>query len=309
MPSQKLPLFGGIIAPVHNGVEGVIAPVPAIVATPLDKALQPRGTQAYYEIHLWLIPGFPLVGGVIDETHNEIYELYAYPDNNPAAERLIWSGNLWQTFSGNAWSAPLKILDGYPIRGNVTLAFRANRNNAGEVDQYPNGVQLFGHYYRVGEGTEIHPERRYIGEPSPDADNISQGIPMLLSPGEKKVIHYFEPGRIDEMSLAWAIPGSVLPNSMMAAGLAFEDENNNPLIPGHGVVILQFLSVFTIGSARNYFRDPQSVYPIHQAVFGSGFQQALGLPALHHLSIINLNTGVGETPESDLCVHGYFTRR
>jgi hypothetical protein len=310
MPSQKLPLFGGIIAPVHNGVydvvpaSPVIAAIPTIVASPLDKALQPRGTQAYYELHLWLIPGFPKVDNVPSLINNEIYNLYAYPDDNPAAARPIWSGNLFQTFGGNSWAAPIKILDGYPIRGNVTLAFTVNRNKADEIDQYPEGVQLFGYYYRVGEGTEIHPERRYIGEPSPDADEVTKGIPLLLPAGEKKIIHQFESNRIDEMSLAWTLPGDVFdPSSIMYVELTFEDENGNPLIPGHKVSIIQFYSGAFAGPVRNAIRDPQSVYPIKDAVFGSGFQAALGLPSLHHLSIEN------KSAKGDMYAHGYFTRR
>jgi len=303
MPSQKLPLFSGIIYPVHNGVPGVAAS-PLVVATPLDKGLLPRGTQAYYEVHLWMIPGYPT--GVIADDNDEFYDLVAYPDDNPANYRNVWSGSLFRTFGGQVWAAPIKILDGYPLRGNVTLAFSASRNGAGQIDQYPEGVQLFGYYYRVGEGTQIRPERRFIGEPSPDADNVSQGLPLALPANEKKILHYFEKNRIDEMSLAWAwASASYNPATVTYVELTFEDENNNPLIAGHKVSIVQFLTPpgTYVDPGRNFLRDPQSAYSVKNAVFGGGFQQAYGLPVLHHLSIKNASS------KGDLYAHGYFTRR
>jgi hypothetical protein len=307
MPSQKLPLFNGIIAPVSYGNLNDVPPVPAspvAVATPPDKNLEPRGAQAFYAIHLWLIPGV-----VAAEDENEFYQLSAFLDSNPTNLVPIWQGKLWETFLGNVYAAPMKILDGYPIRGNVGLVFQAWKTKAGDVNPYPEGAQLFGYYYRVGEGTQIEAERRFIGEPSSDADNVTQGIPIELPANqEKKIVHYFEPNRIDEISLAWSFPPVVSgPFNTTHVGLYFEDENNNPLIPGHVVNIVQFQTNTAppglFDPQRNYLRDPKSIYTIYKAVFGGGLTN-LGLPQPHHLSMANL-----APKNQSIYAHGYFTRR
>jgi len=288
MPSQKLPLFGGLIWPLHNGsILPLVAPVPNVIAGPPDKSLSPAGVQAIYEIHLWLITG--------SDGAQQAYWLYAIEDSAPAVTRTIWSGNLAQ-LGVNARNEPIKILDGYPIRGNVSLGmlalFATGLDDVG--DEYPTGAQVFGYAYRVGQGTVKESERRFIGEPSSD-NGLSVGLPLVISPGGKETVHTFESGRVDEVSLAFTRDTNNPPDGNDPAGtikILFEDANNQPIIAGHEVLInLQ-------PQGQNYLRDPQSVYAIKQAAFGSTVY------ALDHIAVETL-----AQPDKDLYVHGYFHRQ
>lgn len=282
MPSQKIPLFGGMIIPVHNGNTPGIPIIPTIIASPLDKALKPEGVQGTYELHLWLKPGPQVASGDDDE----YYTITASLDSNPTDTRVVWSSKGSNTGSG-VNGPPIKILDGYPVRGNVTLVLWVDIPIELVPDLYPVGVQIFGYYYRVGQGSQIQPERRFIGEPSPDG--LSTGLPLLLGPGERRVIHTFEDNRVDEISLAFVQPA----NDEVAGlvNISFEDENNNLIIPDQEINILNMPS-------PNFLRDPQSVYSINQVPFGGGY-----LPNLHQMAITN-------TRDNQIAwAHGYFTRR
>lgn len=296
MTSPKLPLFGGIIFPLHNNVANPVptAPIPNLIAMPTDKALQPAGIQDIFEVHLWLIPGGDDV---------QRYWLYAFEDNNPAVTRIIWSGSLVDL---GLWprNQPIKILDGYPIRGNITLGMLLQFNTGiGDVgDEYPTGAQAFGYAYRVGQGSQHQGERRFIGEPSSDG-GLTVGMPLVISPDNRRQVHTFQPNKIDEISLAFTrsvavfVPPPPPPPSISGfIGILFEDANNNPVIPGHQV------NIFIPAPNQNYFRDPQSVYTIYQAVFGTTFYTALD-----HITV--LVPPDPADPEHDVYVHGYFNRR
>lgn len=119
---------------------------------------------------------------------------------------------------------------------------------------------------------------------------------MLLVADDHKVIHTFEQNHIDELSLAISL---ALPsvNALSAlVELHFEDANGVPLIAGH-VVRLSILP-----TVANRFRDPESVYTIHQIPLGGGISPA-GLPNPNQLAI---SVNPGSTP---VVAHGYFTRR
>lgn len=286
MPSQKLPLFGGIAAPVHNGNQGTpsIAVIPLTIFTPPDKALRPRGLQGYYELHLWLKPG---------AIESEIYTLKARPDDG-GAEQIIWIGSLSGTFGGAENFFPQKILDGYPVRGNVTLFLEVDTDEESGSDKYPEGVQVWGYYYRIGQGTQIQPERRFIGADSPDSDGITQGIPRAIALETETPIHYLQQNRIDEISLAFATPHAA--ESGINVNILFKDVNDNDIIAGQRVIL----------TVPNYIatqlRDPQSVYSIYQIPFGGGMPLP-GLAPLDHISIL------AEDTDGPLYVHGYYTRR
>jgi len=284
MTAPKIPLLGGIIAPLHNGAPNAVPPVAAIpnlIASPADKALQPVGVQDVFEYHLWLMPGLDPV---------QRFWLYAVDDNNPGVQYTIWSA-LLSVLTTQPHGKPIKILDGYPVRGNISLYLEIECNDQG--DEYPIGAQAYGYAYRVGQGTQTQRERRFIGEPAAD-NELSFGLPLVVAPGGRRIVHTFEPGRIDEISLAFGFP--VPPDSSGDEGfcrLIFEDANNNPVIPAHSVPVWIELQQL------NYFRDPQSVYRIYQAVFTPNTY-----PNLDHIAIV-----LDNEPARDLYVHGYFNRR
>jgi len=290
MPQQKLPLFGGIIAPVHNGVlanGASVDAIPAVVGGCPDNALSPRGVQNYHEIHLWLKPG---------NDPTEIYLLYAQDNSDPTYARAIWAGSLPVTFGGITYGPAVKVLDGYPLRGDVTLYLVVNTSGGGSVDQYPRGPQVYGYYYVRGKGPEVQDERRFIGEDSRDSDEVTVGFPYNLAAGEDQVIHTFENDRIDDISLSFRHVLPSLPDGLQAwVDLYFEDENGNSIIPNHQVR-------FNVLASR-YYHDPQSVYDLFQIPLGGGISPAgLANPSRMRVEVDDAST-VG------VAVHGYFTRR
>ncbi len=280
MSAQKIPLFGGMIIPVHNGNSTVIPPIPAIptvIASPPDKALLPQGVQGTYEVHLWLKPG---------PNTDEEYTVTAYLDSDPATKIIVWSSPQSAIPTGPN-GAPAKILDGYPIRGNVALQLTIDIPAEAVPDLYPVGTQIFGYYYRVGQGQQVQPERRFIGEPSPDG--VTTGVPLLLAPDERRIVHVFENNRLDEISLSFAQP--VTDPASGLVNIRFEDTNDNLIIPGQEINIVHV-------PFPNFLRDPQSTYYINQVPFGGGY-----IPNLDHIAITN------EIDDQTALIHGYFTRR
>lgn len=293
MSAQKIPLFGGIIIPIHNGntnplATPVITPIPTVVASPPDKALLPQGVQGTYEVHLWIRPGSGL--------NAEQYSVYAYLDSDPATKVLIYSQKQATTGS-DVDGPPIKVLDGYPVRGNITLELIVDiplANGYDAPDFYPIGVQAFGYYYRVGQGQQVQPERRFIGEAS--SDGITSGIPITLAPLERKIIHVFESNRLDEISLAFT--QAALETTPGSVDIRFEDSNGDLIIPGQQIVMALGGVTIPTQAAPNFLRDPQSVYSIYQVPFGGGF-----IPNLNQIAVTNLKDDRAEF------VHGYFTRR
>ena len=298
MTAPKIPLLGGIIAPMYEGSYGAapaIPPTPNIIFSPADKALQPAGVQDTFELHLWLLPA---VGS------SEVYWIYAYEDSTPADRRILWSGDFDTIAAGagatneadvDPYGRPIKVLDGVPIRGNVTVVLETTQFNFSE-QLYPEGVQVYGYAYRVGQGSQNQRERRFIGEPS--SDDISAGLPLKLVAGVKTPLHTFEPGRIDEISLAFILsvpdPPDPMPDPTGAEiVLTFDDANNNPIIAGHQV------RMFIDDQKLNYFHDPQSIYQIYQAVFTPN-----SYTNLDHISVT-----LQADSTREMYVHGYFNRR
>jgi hypothetical protein len=268
MENQKLPLLGGIIAPLHNGADIVAGAT--ILGGPVDKNL-PRGTQATYEVHLWIVPSTS--GGATSWLLASAYDT-DLTTIRPIAQGVIPTGNTY----------PVKVLDGYPMRGDVSFAVGIVMGD-GPADLYPNGAQAYGYAYRVGRGDVIEPERRFIGEASPDG--IAVGVPLTLAANAKVPLHVFERDRFDDIALAFQ------PSALGArVKLYFEDASGVPVIhPDHNVELV--VPLFAEG---NYLHDPQSIYTIKGAVFGGNaiFQN------LHQISI---------ECNQIAFVHGYFSRR
>lgn len=270
MRSAKLPLFGGIILPLVNGDD--LATALTVLGGPVDKNL-PKGEQAIYEIHLWLIPAIPAIAASTGWVLSAIY------DGDLPSFRVIAAGDI--PSAGGDYTYPVKILDGYPMRGNATLSIGIVLTGEA-ANQYPVGAQVFGYAYRVGQGDVFEPERRFIGEPSPDG--ITVGTPLALPATTKKVLHRFESGHIDELSLHFQpYPAEA------QVDLYFEDVNDQPVIPGHKVSFL-----VPVGTEPNNKRDPQSIYTIFKAVFGNTI-----FPNLDHISI---------EASAIAFADGYFTR-
>jgi hypothetical protein len=266
MQSPKLPLVGGIIYPLRNGGTGDnYLDSLSFIGGPTDKDLL-KGTQAFYEIHLWLVPS--ILG-----TRTDWYILAAH-DEDLSSLRIVSQG---QISAGNTY--PVKLLDGYPMRGKTTLSIGILLQ--GEANDYPFGAQMFGYAYRVGRGQVSEPERRFIGLASPDG--VAAGVPLGVAAGDKVQLHKFENNRLDELSLHFQ------PLADAQVDLYFEDAGGNPVIPGHKVS-------FQVPALQepNSVRDPQSVYTIDKAIFGNVIY-----PTLDHISI-----GCDQA----LYVDGYFTR-
>jgi hypothetical protein len=299
MPSLKRPMLNGIIQPMHVGIG---APAFAPFFAPLDGAAKNPQT---FELHLWLLPA--------NTTGNRItYQVHASEGPLATATKagLVWSAT--DVPDGFAMGVrPIKILDGYAVRGNVYLTFSAFKTGGG--DPYPLGPQLWGYFLPVGQGSKYEQEHRFVGNQAGLA-GFNSGVPNVLTatnppgPGTSAIIHNFEPNRIDEISLAFpaAIPLDDLAES--AARLTFEDVNNLPLIPGHYVDFPLWSGFSNPGFIGSDAVIPgvaqgqvlQSPYTILGTPFGGGIN-----PALHHLRVQAI---AGESITFLLSVHGYYIR-
>lgn len=275
MTSQKLPLplLGGQIYPLHNAQ----APgTPQTIFVPPDAVLdEPPST---YEVHLWLMP--PISYG--EATAWSIDVQARDLDTNTAVR--IWSGVITPA---NLSHWPIrKVLDGFPMRGNVSIEVVSATAGA-DVDQYPVGAQVFGYCYRIGQGPVLQTERRFIGQNLPE---FKKGLPFSIPAATKQVVHTFEAGRIDEISLALSA------SPPAGALLYFEDAAGNPIIPTQSISV-PAAPIPDLSSAEAEAPEgiqPFSPYLIHQIPFG-GIN-----PNLKRISV----QAVG----GDITVHGYFTR-
>jgi hypothetical protein len=263
MGSQKIPLFEGIMKAV-----GDPAPTFIDLFTPLDRNLT-DGTQAFYEVHMWISP---------EGTPTDVYELQAVQSGNPAAVPIWNTDNL--VAAPFQQGLPIKMLDGYPVRGDVTIQ--------GSFLSAASSSHVFGYYYRVGQGEVLQPARRFIGQDlSPTFD---AGLPINFAAGEKKVIHKFVSGRIDEISLAFMQSApEVLPP---VATLRFED-SNGVILAGTTPVLINLETV------PDFRRNPASPYTYYQIALG-------GSPAQPNLAQMSIESAV--PLQQDFSVHGYFTR-
>ena len=287
--SQKipLPLLRGTILSVPVQVAGPAA-VPVPVFTPPDKD---SDAPAIYEVHLYI--SAPKQGGVGAPAAISIV-LFANEGAKPSVP--VWAAS---TNSQVNLDPVVKILDGYPVRGDVTLALLAVAT-ADAGTSLP--LAVWGYYHRVGQGEIKQAERRPIGTP---LGAFNAGVPFDLAPGASAVVHTFEPNRIDEMSLAFLRLGAE-PVQADVIGLMFEDENNVLVTPS-AIFLPRTPTVFntlalpsTLPAALPPYGSlfPPGPYQIYQCPFGGG-----GFPTLDHLRVSN------GSPDKRAIVHGYFTRR
>jgi hypothetical protein len=280
MASQKLPLFGGMIQPIHVGMG-----LPAVqndIFTPPDKTSKAPQT---YELHLWVMAS--AAGQTLAVVSQE---------SATGKVGLAWGG----ISAGGNVGVPQKVLDGYPVRGDVKMALLAS---SAAADPYPVGPQMWGYYLPVGQGALREDERRFIGAA---LQKSNAGVGFVLSSvqpspasfpagsPDNAIVHTFEPNRIDELSLAFTPYADI----GALARLTFEDAANQPIIPLHYV---QFVAYTSYGPGAPAFGAfPPSPYLLHKIPFGGG-----GIPKLHHIRVkivaFEGDTGLG--------VHGYFIRK
>lgn len=303
MSQQKIPLFGGLIKACHDS----ITPTPAVtpVFAPPDAALAP-GTQGYYAVHLWIKPAKIVLsgGGATDY----FYALKAVRNASPADKRTIWSSAATflldvvgffnaggptlpqvQNFGG----VPIKILDGYVVRGDVALQLESRTDQAHPgTDQFasPDGTKIWGYYQRVGAENEGY---RFIGEP-PSGPVFDTGLPIKLAPGETKVLHVFEPDRIDEIYLE--VASEFFPGEGDVANPTTITFSDSPNPGGTALSAVNILLPKDVRGAPNTIRDPESPYNLYGA-WGNN-------PALKTLQATNTEAGGG----ADVFVHGRFSR-
>jgi hypothetical protein len=283
MGSQKIPLFGGLIAGVDAATPN---PVLLPVFTPPDSTSK---APAIYEVHLFvsprrLNPALPVTA-------------YGVSASDPVgAGGLVWVGRL----SPDVNREPVaKALDGHPVRGAVALHFSALGTPAIVATDL---TFLWGYYLRVGQGTKKQAERRPIGK---TLTGFNAGVPFTIAAGASEIVHVFEKNRIDEISLAGMYLGGDVDGDVTLS-LIFEDVNDVALAPpaffrprtardytdattvGNRVILPPFGGLF-----------PPSPYFIHQCPFGGG-----GSPTLHHLRVRNDVAA----PGAPMSVHGYFVR-
>lgn len=291
--SQKIPLFNGVIvgAPVA-AAPGFVTPV----FTPPDAD---SDAPAIYEVHLYVAPRRSNAGAPGQDPVTAIVR--AYESTGIALAVPVWRA----TANANVKANPIaKALDGHPVRGDVTLDMLASAAGGGDP------IFMWGYSRRVGEGPQIQPERRPIGQAP--ATPFNAGVPFRIPPnGGNQIVHVFEQNRIDEISLAAFFDSdaaAALTDNFLQ--LTFEDVNNNPLASPF-IFVPQTSNMYEeIGSAgalkalppfASLF--PPSAYLIHQCPFGGGY-----LPTLHHIRAWNIRVGA-EGTNPDAIVHGYFTRR
>jgi hypothetical protein len=278
---QKIPLFSGVIA----SLEAVPSPGTTLdVFTPPDKTSK---VPAIYEVHLFMSPrsaNGPAVDG-------PVYKLRAQSD--------VDVGVVWQcphTASaavGFVDRAPIsKILDGFPVRGDVKLSL-----NADGVAAPGDPAFIWGYVHRIGEGRLKQAERRPIGKA---LAGFNAGMPFTLLPGADVVVHTFAKNRIDEISLAAVFLDTT--GTGETVSLIFEDANNVPVAPA-ATFRPQKSNTYSLDAAGGVVLPPfgglfpSSPYFIHQCPFGGGY-----IPTLDHLRIKNNSAGTAAS------IHGYFTR-
>jgi hypothetical protein len=190
------------------------------------------------------------------------------------------------------YGVPIKILDGYLVRGDMLLEMAignatVNGYNSADPVVRAAGSFIWGYYQRVG----VDDSWRFIGEPAA-GPKFDTGLPISLAEGERKIIHTFETNRFDELALQVINPAPDLPATDSALLLSFADANQVDI--AHTSAL--YLNAMDILGGPNNLRDPQSVYGF-TGVFGGNTQ-------LKYLMAENPG-GYAGIP---LFIHGRFNR-
>ena len=306
MTQQKIPLFGGLPKACQDGTAASGGLLTSIF-TPPDSSLA-AGSQSYYAVHLWMRPTSHYTNpDPMDPTvMGASFAVAAYRASAPADKRLVWAGN---SYSLNQPAAPtmlpfvspgircdygvgVKVLDGYLVRGDVLLELaiqNATLNAYTSADPLvqPTGTFIWGYYQRVGTDDSW----RTIGEP-PVGPKFDTGLPIILLPGERKIIHTFEANRFDELAIQMVNPNP-LSTAVGAVLLSFADASQVNL--PHTTSL--FLNAQAVTGSPNSLRDPEMVYGF-TGVFG-------GNPQLRYLMAENEATIYAV---QNAYIHGRFNR-
>ena len=313
MPQQKIPLFGGLTKACQDGTSG---PLLTPIFTPPDAGLA-AGTQSYYAVHLWMRPTSNYVNPPPPPDDPPapfgaaFYMVTAARGSAPSDRRPVWAGNSYSlnqpaaptmpvafvtTGLRSDYGIPVKVLDGYLVRGDVSLEMviqnaASNAYNNPDPLLQATGTAIWGYYQRVGTDDAW----RFIGEPTVGL-KFDMGMPIAIAAGERKVIHTFDSSRFDELAIQMVSPLYLDPALQPVEGsstiLSFADENEVDL--PHTTAF--YLNVQAITGSPNSLRDPQSVYGL-KGVFG-------GNPKLKYLMAKNVTI---VTPTFS-CIHGRFNR-
>jgi hypothetical protein len=244
-------------------------------------------------------PGDPAILGAI-------FAVVASRAAVPADKRIVWAGN---SYSLNKPAAPtelpfvssgircdygvaVKILDGYLVRGDVLLELGSQNAT---VNAYasanplipPTGTFIWGYYQRVGTDDSW----RGIGE-APAGPKFDTGLPIVLLPGERKIIHTFEANRFDELVIHMANPSPVSAD-IVPVILSFADAGQVDL--PHTASL--FLNAQAFTGSPNSLRDPETMYGF-TGVFG-------GNPQLRYLMATNEPTLYAA---GNAYIHGRYNR-
>lgn len=285
MTQQKIPLFDGLIQACHDGIG--VAEASTTIFTPPDKTLAP-GSQSFYALHLWLKPAIDAQAPT-----GEAFDVRVIRGSVPADERIAWSSNrdtmnqvtglstgLTNVPSQNG--VPVKVLDGYLVRGDVVVKL-VTSNAAADHFAAADGTKMWGYFQRIGADIE---NWRHIGDP-PVGPLFDTGLPALINAGATVKVHDFEPDRIDEIFLA-LVDQSGDANAVSVT-IILADSNDDPLA--------EFAIELSVGwkilGAPNGIRDPASMYDFY-GCFGNNEDLA---------SILIKNDGAGS-----VFVHGRFAR-
>lgn len=268
--NQKIPLFGGLIAGIPVGAG------PQTVFTPPDKDSDAPGI---YELHLF-----------VAQAEDEGVVVSVYEGTNAAAAVPAWIG---QSNADARYNPIAKPLDGFPVRGDVTVQITALDKGGNDT------VFAWGYYFRVGQGPQQQAERRPIGQA---LEPFNAGVPFrIAADGGSQIIHTFEPTKFDEMSLALLHAVGALDTREVT--LDFEDVDHNVLAtaklrPFAATAYYSAAAAVALPPFGGSF--PPSPYQIYQCPFGVGG----GGPVPRFLRVTN---DAGN--DAELLVHGYFTRR
>jgi hypothetical protein len=159
-----------------------------------------------------------------------------------------------------SYGVPVKVLDGYLVRGDVQIELASGPVVDGGVDlfSYPKGTKIWGYYQRLGDSIEAW---NFIGEP-PAGPLFDTGLPLALDKGEQKVVHTFDPARMDEIFLAFT---DTLDEHVAGSSVFVSFRNADMSIVSQSA--MEILADRRTFGSPNYLRDPKSVYNFY-GVFG-----------------------------------------
>jgi hypothetical protein len=187
----------------------------------------------------------------------------------------------------SSYGVPVKVLDGYPIRGDMFVELTSVCATANGSDKYAasNGTKVWGFFEKIGGIEEEN--FRFIGEP-PAGPLFDTGMPVALAALETKIVHTFSSDRYDELYLQLASDATDAKLNQVSVFMADATGLTAVSFSNYAAVTASW-----IGGAPNSIRDPKSPYAFY-GVFG-------GNAKAPYLS-------VASAALSSVYVHGKFSR-